>query len=286
MTEDSTSQATAEAKETWEFVAAGWIRNAELIDRWSVPAKEWLVDQVNPQPGQTVLELAAGAGDTGFAVAERLGADGHLISTDIAPEMVDACRRRAGERGLTNAEFRVMDAQTIDLEDSSTDAVIHRFGPMLLPDPRASLAEVRRVLRPGGRYAAVVWGAPEHNPWLLIQGISIVQSGAEPPSGDLAGPGGIFSLADPDVLRGLVADAGFEDVTVTELDQVMDFVDADELWKLPAEISGPIAVAVRNMPTEQREAFRESFTGLAEQYREGEGYRIPSHAVCVSARRP
>lgn len=284
MTDDRSAELTAEAREIWEFTSAGWIRNAHLVDRWSEPVKQWLLEHLDPQPGETFLELAAGAGDTGFEVAARLGT-GRLISTDIAPQMVDAARRRAEERGIANAEFRLMDAQRIELEDGSVDGVIHRFGPMLLPDPAASLAEVRRVLRPGGRYGAVVWGAPDDNPWLVIQGMSLVMNGIEPPGGgDLDAPGAIFSLADPEKLRGLVAGAGFEEVTVEAVDQVMDAADFDELWKLPAEISGPIAVILRDLEPDRLEAFKKTFKEAAETFRQDAGYRMPARAICVFAR--
>lgn len=283
MAEDRTAQLTAEALETWNFIADGWIRNADRIDRWSVPAKQWLLAHLDPQPGETFLELAAGAGDTGFEIAARLG-NGRLVSTDIAPQMVDAAKRRAKERGITNAEFRVMDAQHLELEDASVDGVVHRFGPMLLPDPAASVAEVKRVLRPGGRYGAVVWGTPQDNPWLVIQGMSLTISGIEGPGGDLDAPGAIFSLADPEKLRGVVAGAGFEDVTVEAVDQVMDFSDFDELWKMPSEISGPIAVILRDLEPERLDAYKKTFKDAAETFRSNGGYRIPARAICVFAR--
>ena len=78
---------------------------------------EWLVDALDPQPGETVLELAAGVGDTGFAAARRLGPEGRLITTDFSDQMVEAARRRADELGVSNAEFRTLDAERMDLDD-------------------------------------------------------------------------------------------------------------------------------------------------------------------------
>ena len=107
--------------------------------RASAPVSEWLVDHVDPRPGQTILELAAGPGETGFLAAERVGADGRLISTDLSAGMIDAARRGAEARGLGNVELRVMDAQQIDLPDGSVDGVISRFGVMLMPEPAAAM---------------------------------------------------------------------------------------------------------------------------------------------------
>src|SRR5215212_10900599 len=99
-------------------------RHRELVFEQFRPVSEWLVERVSPQPGQTILEVAAGPGDTGFLAAERLGPDGKLISTDLAPGMVEAVRRGAAERGLVNVESRVMDAQRLDLGDASVDGVL------------------------------------------------------------------------------------------------------------------------------------------------------------------
>lgn len=274
---------TADVGKVWDYASPGWIRNADLVDRMSEPIRHWIVESVDPQPGQTVLELACGAGDTGFEAAQRLGNTGRLISTDISPSMVEATRRRAAERGVSNAESRVMDAQSIDLDDASVDAVIHRYGPMLLPDPDKSFAEVRRVLRPGGRYVTAVWAAPDKNPWVLLSGMTLMQIGVQPPGGDPFGPGGMFSLAEPDVIRAKITDAGFENVSVELKQNPFVFSDFDEFWKIPSEIAGPIALVLAGLEPAQLEAYKTAFREGAEPFRVGEEYRPPAETVCVVA---
>ena len=148
----------------WAGVAAAWDRHADTIQRHGAPVTEWLAARLDPKRGQAILELAAGPGDTGFVVARELGAEGHLISSDFAPEMVEVARRRAAAFGLENVEFRTLDAQAIDLPDDLVDGVVCRFGFMLLHDPDAALSECRRVLRSGGRLVFATWGPPERNP--------------------------------------------------------------------------------------------------------------------------
>jgi ubiquinone/menaquinone biosynthesis C-methylase UbiE len=126
--------------DAWDRFAANWERERDFF--WSSTGRlgERLVERLDPKPGDTVLELAAGTGDTGFAAAERIGAEGKLISTDFAPSMVDAARR-AGERaGVGNVEYRVLDAERMDLESSSVDGALCRFGYMLMADSAAALA--------------------------------------------------------------------------------------------------------------------------------------------------
>jgi len=120
-----------------------------------------MIRELGPQPGDTVLELAAGAGDIGFEAAAIVGETGRLISTDFSPAMLEAAQRRGAELGIENVEYRVMDAEHLELDADSVDRVLCRFGYMLMADPAAALAETRRVLRPGGRLALAVWGAPE-----------------------------------------------------------------------------------------------------------------------------
>lgn len=281
---DQNPQSTAEVGDVWDSAAAGWIRNADLVDRMSVTVRQWIVDHIDAKPGETVLELAAGAGDTGIQIAPSLGDDGRLISSDISPHMMQAAEQRAKDRGVTNAEFRVMDAQRIDLEDESVDAVVHRYGPMLLPDPLASFKEVRRVLRPGGRYACAVWAGPDRNPWILMSGMSLMQHGHQPPGGDPTGPGGMFSLADPDVFRQRVAEAGFEDVQLETVENPFEFTSFDEFWKIPNEIAAPIAAIIAGLNPEQVEAVKDTFKGMAEQFRSGEAYRPRAETLCILAR--
>jgi SAM-dependent methyltransferase len=122
-----------------DYLAAGWERHREKLFEMVRPLSDWLVDEVDPQPGQTVLELAAGPGETGFLVAEQIGPGGKLISTDLSPAMVEAARRGVQARRLANVEHRVMDAQEIDLPDASVDGVISRLGVMLTPEPADGL---------------------------------------------------------------------------------------------------------------------------------------------------
>lgn len=285
MAEERTVQElTDEARDTWNAIASGWERNADFIARTFEGFQRWLIDHLEPKPGQTILELGAGPGDTGFEAARRVADGGRLISTDIAPDMVEAARRRAETVGITNADFRLMDAQQIDLDNASVDGVIHRFGPMLLPDPAASAAEVRRVLVDGGRYVAAVWAGGEQNQWIPMMGLSLVQHGIQPP-GDPFGPGGIFSLGDPDVFRRLLERAGFAEVVVEAVDQPYEFADFDELWRLPAELAGPISVIIGGLPSDQLQAVKATVEGMAQTYATPDGgYLVPAQAICALAR--
>jgi SAM-dependent methyltransferase len=274
---------TDAARATWDGLAPAWERHRSQVFEGFRPVSEWLVEHVSPQPGQTILELAAGPGDTGFLAAERLGERGRLISTDIAPGMVESARRGAAERGLGNVDFRVMDAQTLDLDDASVDGVLCRLGFMLMPDPAAAFGEARRVLRDGGHLAYAVIGSPPANQWMGLMMMTLVQRG-HAPGGDPFGPGGPFALSDHDRNRALLAEAGFDEVEVTELAGAMPFESPAAYWDLLTQLGGPIPAVVAGLPADEVAEIRATVEAMVEQYSTSDGYAVPSSLVAIAAR--
>jgi SAM-dependent methyltransferase len=260
---------------TWRQVARGWEDRRDWLLEITALVSAWLLEKAKPLPGQTFLDLAAGTGDLGLAVAERVGDSGHVISGDFSPEMVDAARRTGEARGLTNVEYRVLDAERLALDDESVDGVVCRFGYMLMADPTAALAETRRVLRAGGPLAFSVWAAPDRNPWATLPALTLVQRGHIPPPEP--GAPGIFALADPDRIRELVTRAGFG--APEELEEIaveFRYADADDLWDTLVRFSGPLAHAIAALPDDERRATRTAIEKSLEPYRQHDGsYRAP-----------
>ena len=200
----------ADSRDRWEAAAAGWEAEREDMQRDTVAVSQWLLDAAHLQPGHTVLELAAGPGDLGLMAAELVAPGGKAIITDGAEAMVEAAKRRAEDLGTTNVELRPMEAEWIDLGTATVDAVLCRWGYMLLADPEAALRETRRVLRPGGRVALSAWDAFEHNPWLARARQVTEDLGlTEPPPPDTPGP---MAFAVPGRIEELLDAAGFDDV--------------------------------------------------------------------------
>jgi SAM-dependent methyltransferase len=273
---------TNAVRATWDGLAPAWERHRTQVFEGFRPVSEWLVEHISPQPHQTILEVAAGPGDTGFLAAERLGEDGRLISTDLAPGMVEAARRGAAERGLGNVDCRVMDAQALDLDDASVDGVLCRLGFMLMPDPGAAFREVRRVLRERGRLAYAVIGSPPANQWMGLMMAALVQRGHSP-QGDPFGPGGPFSLSDHDQNRALLANAGFNDIEVTELTGAMPFESPAAYWNLQTQVGGPIPAIIAGLPADEVAEIRATVEAMVEQYATSDGYAVPSSLVVVAA---
>ena len=267
--------------ESWQTMASGWEQMRARLEGYTRSVTEWMVEALDPQPGDVVLELAAGPGDTGFAAAARLGDEGRLISSDFSSEMVEIARRRAAELGLENVEHRVIDAEEIPLEDDSVDGVLCRFGFMLMPDPERAVAETRRVLRPGGRLALAVWSTGERNPWVTVAGRILVELGImAPPEPDAPNP---FALGEDGRLRDLLEGGGFRAERIEEVPILITYDDVDDFIAVSGQTSGMLAKI-------WREASDEELATIASRLAEGfapfdvdGGYALPGVAVVAAA---
>ncbi len=264
-----------QSRETWGEMASGWEDRRDWMMEVTGRVNSWLAEKVDAQPGQTILDVAAGTGDLGFAVAERVGAEGRVISTDFAPEMVDVARRNGEGQGLANVEYREMDAERMDLEDDSVDGVVCRWGYMLMADPAAALKETRRVLRDGGTLAFAVWRTPDRNPWAAVPGMTLVTRGHMPPPEP--GAPGIFALGEPGRIRELVTGAGFADPEPEEITFEFHYADFDDLWDTLIRIAGPLARVINALPDDERQATREAIKENLASYRDETGaYTAPA----------
>jgi ubiquinone/menaquinone biosynthesis C-methylase UbiE len=278
MATHATEQQRQEIYEIAEAVAPGWERWRPRIEEFTTPVREWMLAVLAPRAGDSVLELAAGAGDTGFeaaAIAAR------LISTDFSPAMMDIARRRGAELGLGNVDYRLMDAERIELEAASVDGVLCRFGYMLMPDPAAAFGETRRVLRPGGRLALAVWGAPERNPWATIGFGLLVERGFLPPP-DPSRPGP-FALAAEVRMRALLEGAGFTAVRTEEVPVRFTFRDLDDYEAFTTDTGGPAALVLRGLAEEQLQALKAQLRVAFSPFAVDGGYALPGVALCAVA---
>ncbi|HEX3690240.1 MAG TPA: methyltransferase domain-containing protein [Solirubrobacteraceae bacterium] len=269
MTESDPDQLRALARETWEAAAAGWGREAEAVRNWGMPVSVTMVESLGLQPGQRVLELAAGPGDTGFMAAELLRPAGTLISSDGAEPMIEVARARAAQLGIDNVEFRQLELEWIDLETASVDAVLVRWGIMLTVDPPTAAREIRRVLKPGGHAALAVWDARERNPWALIPSMALMELGhTGPPDPNAPGP---FALAESGRLAELLDDAGFTEVEVVPVDLERHYASARDIVAESANCSPSFGTTYQKLTEAQQEEVAAHMVAAAAPYTAPDG---------------
>jgi SAM-dependent methyltransferase len=220
----------------WGAVSKGWEATADALRRATMPVSTWMIDHTAPQVGQTVLDLAAGIGDTGFLAAELIHPGGTLITSDASPEMLSAAQRRAEALGITNVRFKQIDAsQPIDVETASIDVVLCRWGYMLFEDPEHALRETRRILRPGGRMALAAWTGADENRWSSLPIDLLDERGLIEPLEP--GPGGQWAWADTQIIVDHIENAGFVEYEIEAVDFSIRYPSVEAWWATSRSMS-------------------------------------------------
>jgi SAM-dependent methyltransferase len=223
-----------ENRHRWQTVASGWEKHADDFRRDTMPVSSWMIEAIQPRPGDDLLELAAGIGDTGFLAAELIEPGGTLTTSDLVPEMLSAAQRRAEKLGIRNVRFRQIDAEVIDQPAASLDGVLSRWGYMLMPDAEAALKDTRRVLKPGSRVALAAWADPADNPWTVLPVKELVERGLVEPA--LTGPGQ-FAWAESGAIEENLEAAGFVEYEVESVPFTLRYGSAREWWQAANDMS-------------------------------------------------
>jgi ubiquinone/menaquinone biosynthesis C-methylase UbiE len=219
---------TTEPVRTWASAeaAAVWRQGAARRAKALAVATQRMLEQAGLLPGMRVLDVAAGTGDQSVLAARVVGPSGSILATDISSSMLEAAAQAAREAGLDNIETHVADASELDLPSDSFDAAISRFGLMFLPDLATALERVHRTLKPGARFAALVWSSEEKNPYIGLQLELVRELGrmpSPPPSLALT-----VSLSEPGKLAEAFRTAGFRQVNVTSVPTPRNFESVED----------------------------------------------------------
>lgn len=223
----------------WESAAEAWDRWGPLLARWLGPATVAMLDMAAVGPGARVLDVAAGAGEQTLLAAQRVGAQGHVLATDISPTILRYAASAAERAGLSNVETRELDGERHDvLPAASFDAAVSRVGLIYFPDQQRALAGIHHALRPGGRFAAVVYSTAERNPFFALP-VGIIRRRAQLPP-PLPGQPGPFSLGGEGVLAHTLEQAGFRDVQVRRVDSPVRLPTAADCVRFERESFGAL----------------------------------------------
>jgi ubiquinone/menaquinone biosynthesis C-methylase UbiE len=269
-------------KETWNKFSPGWRKWDEFTMQFLKPFGDEIIRMIEPKEGDTVLDIAAGTGEPGLSIAERLG-KGKVVITDLSDGMLEVARDNAVKRGITNVEFVACDASELPFDDNSFDAISCRMGFMFFPDMEMAAKEMYRVLKPGGTMATSVWGAPEKNFWITAIMSNINKNLKIPPPEP--GAPGMFRVAKSGVLAGILENVGFNEIREVEKNQKMSIGDEERFWSFHNEVAAPVVAAMANADGGTRARIKkEVFETLREKYPDGHVYMEYSARV-ISGRK-
>jgi SAM-dependent methyltransferase len=249
------------------------------LDRFERPVSERLFELAEIEPGDTVLDIATGIGEPALTVARHLGPSGRVIAIDQSAALLEFARARAHEAGVSNIEFRQMDADALEFTDRSLQAIVCRWGLMFLTDLAAGLGRMRQGLVPGRRLAAAVWSAPEHVP--IIEVRRTVMRAFDLPSS----PVNPFRLSSASVLPSALTAAGFGEIRVETMTVAYAFGSVGEYVEHQRALHGNRLAHLQTQSAERQAAFWSALGAEARAYAQPDGViRMPSDVLLVTAR--
>lgn len=280
-----TPQQVIESQRTdWNRVAPGWEKWDDFFDENMAFLNHRLVSDARLRRGMRVLDLGSGTGYPALLAAQAVGSTGSVIGLDLAESMLAAAERKATRLGLGNVTFRTGDVSSLPFDASSFDAVISRFCLMFLPEIPGAIANIARVLKPGGYVAVAVWSGPDKNPYLRIP-MDVIKQFIELPPPDPTAPG-IFRLAKPGELAGMLQHGGLHEVTEHECPAEVLFPSAQEYFTSLMDIAAPIQNLWAKLSSTQQGEAEQRIVKTVEEYRRGGAFALPIAVRMVAGRKP
>lgn len=274
----------AASLQSWTAVAPDWAQLTERVDRQLKAGADWIIDALALTQGERVLELACGPGTLSMRAASAVGSSGEVICSDFSEAMVAVARERLRNEGIDGVEFRVMDAEAMDLPDASVDAVACRMGYMLMAEPERALRETARVLASGGRVALAVWAAPDANPWASLS-LQAIANEIDMPAPAPNAPG-LWSLADEGRLRAALEGAGLSSIRIETIEDTVEFDSAEGWIETTRRLAGPLRALFSNLDDGTRSRIEDRMREAAKRYELPDGrVSMPERMLGAYARR-
>ncbi len=236
----------------WQAAAEAWFRWSPTLNKWLGPATERMLEMAGINTGHRVLDIAAGAGEQSITTAKKVGAEGYVLATDISSNILEYAKQMARQAGVSNMETKVMDGENLTIEDETFDAVISRVGLIYFPDQQRALKEMLRVLKPGGKMAAIVYSTPEKNKFFSVP-VSIIRNRAKLPP-PLPGQPGPFSLGAEGIIEKVFLQAGFINVKAEIVDSPLLLPSAKECVQFEKESFGALHQMMSGLSATEKES--------------------------------
>jgi len=264
-------------REQWDASGPGYDAWGATIQSLIRPAAEHLMDATGVEEGSSVLELACGGGAFTHFLAERVGAGGHVLATDLSPGMVALAEANADRGGLAQVDVRVMDGEVLEFDDQRFDSVVSSLGLMFFPDPEASLRSQTRAVAPGGRVGAIVISGPAANPFFSVPAQIIgARAGVAPPAPGMPGP---FALGAPGLLESLFEAAGLSNVAAQSFPTAVRLESVDEHLRFLKDAFGALHMLMGDMSDEEKADTWDAVAEALAQYQGSDGFVSPAELI-------
>jgi ubiquinone/menaquinone biosynthesis C-methylase UbiE len=253
----------------------GWDKASSYYEQfWQnqlKPAQDLLVDMAGLQPDDIILDIACGTGLVSFQILENPGFRGRLLGTDISDKMVELASAGINSKFDGRVQFQQMDAEELNLENHSFDLAICALGLMYMPDPGKALKEMHRILKPGGRAVAAVWGRRDQCGWADI--FEIVDQHVASEVCPM-----FFNLGNPDILKLNFTAAGFGEVMVQRIDTTLSYKDSHEALGAAFD-GGPVALAYHKFSEDVKQEVHRAYLESIAPFKKGNSYEVPGEFV-------
>jgi ubiquinone/menaquinone biosynthesis C-methylase UbiE len=261
----------SEVRNIWETAAPGWAKWEQTFSEGLAPVTDVLLDMAAVGTGDRLLDIASGAGHQTLQAARRVGQGGTVVASDISATMLHNVRRNASAAGLSNISTVESPAEDLPVTDEPYDAAICRLGLMLFPGPSEAINAVRRLLKPGGRFAALVFTTPANNPFMAQpMAILLRHAGKQSP-----GPGrpGIFALGSDGTLEKLLSNAGLKDVHTKTVKAPLMLASAADALEMIQQAFGAYRAVIADLTEEAKAAAWSDVLSALKQFEGNSGFQ-------------
>jgi SAM-dependent methyltransferase len=282
VSDKASTAANLDQVDYWNAAAGEtWAALQDQLDRQIEPLGLEAIQALAPRPGERVLDIGCGCGQSSLQLASRVTSAGAVVGVDISVPMLAVARARPIPADAATPAFREVDAQTGDLGEGVFDAAFSRFGVMFFSDPVVAFTRIRRSLEPGGRLAFVCWRPLQENPW-MSKPMDAAQPFLAPPAPKAPAAPGPFAFADPDRVRAILSDAGWADIGIRPFDALIGGSSLDQTVDLAFRV-GPLGAALRENP-DRKSDIAEAVRREIAKFETPSGVLMPSAVWIVQAK--
>ncbi|MBD2860117.1 methyltransferase domain-containing protein [Spongiibacter sp. KMU-158] len=274
-----------EQKEYWNGDAGQhWATQDELMATLLKPIAEGLLEHINPQAGQSALDIGCGGGSQSLLLAERLGKNGKVVGLDISEPLLHVARTRPASADSAELDFIQADAQEYAFEPAQFDLLFSRFGVMFFDEPETAFRNLRTALKPDGKLGFSCWPSPKANPFFSAPLAAVLKHVPAPEASDPNAPGP-FAFADPARLTGILDAAGFGQIVIEEFTTTLKMGEDDTLDNLTAAMSkiGPASRLLKEHSEEIKAAAHGSIMEALAPYFQDGSLHFPTRIWFVTA---